>query len=624
MPKDAPAATMRDLLALRSAGGGASPAILAPGLPAISYAELAIGIERVGDALAALGFGRGHRIATALPDSRDAGLAMLGAMTWATCAPLNPGLEPDASATLFAQLRIDALIVAEGDTSSVGAAALAAGLPIIRVSAAATGGADLVALRAESPRAPVAPVPPLPEDVALVMHTSGTTTRPKVVPSTHRALCVPGRRPTLAADDRFLCISPLHTSSGIGNGLTRPLRAGASTVLCPGFDAELFFSWLDTFRPTYFSASPTVHAAIMDAVLSRRHALPGSLRFVRSSSNGMAASLQEKLESVLGVPVIQGYGSTEAGLIAEDAPPPGQRRAGSVGKAAGTEILIVDEHDAAMPAGSVGEILVRGPAVMLGYENDPEANRRAFHEGWFRTGDLGHLDPDGYLYITGRVKEMINRGGLKVAPAEVDAAFLRHPAVQDAATVGIPHPSLGEDVAIAVILRPGATISATALRAWALAELAPFKVPTSVAFVREFPRNALGKVRRAALAQSLEGTLRPAFVPPRNADEIFVAGIFSALLEQSAVGALDNFFELGGDSLRAAQVLARVAAATGIELTPAVLFESPTVEQFALRLRDARCEARSPAMDTPQLVRRTHRRVAATVVPTPPARPADE
>jgi hypothetical protein len=277
-----------------------------------------------------------------------------------------------------------------------------------------------------------------------------------------------------------------------------------------------------------------------------------------------------------------------------------------------------------MPAGSVGEILVRGPAVMLGYENDPEANRLAFHEGWFRTGDLGHLDPDGYLYITGRIKEMINRGGLKVAPAEVDAAFLRHPAVQDAATVGIPHPSLGEDVAIAVILRPEATISARELRTWALAQLAPFKVPTSVVFVRDFPRNALGKVRRAVLAESLDGALRPTFVPPRNADEIFVAGIFAALLAQSGVGALDNFFELGGDSLRAAQVLARVAAETGVELVPAVLFESPTVEQFALRLRDAQGETRSPATDTPQLVRRVHRRIAAAAVPGAPARPVDE
>jgi acyl-CoA synthetase (AMP-forming)/AMP-acid ligase II len=617
MHANAPPQTTLDLLALQHDARGSAPAILAPGREAISYAELFAGIDRAGDVLAALGFGRGHRIATAFADGPDAALAMLAAMTWATCAPLNRHLDRDTSTALFAQLRIDALIAAEGDDSLVTEAARAARLPLLRLSAAAGPGADLFALNAESARAPVARTQPRPDDVALVTHTSGTTAVPKVVPITHRALLGTGRQIAIDAGDRCLCHAPLHTTSGLGNALVAPLKAGASTVLTPGFDAARFFDWLAAFKPTYLSASPTVHAAIIDEFRRRRPPLPTSLRFVRSSSSGMSASLQQTLESVLQVPVIQGYGSTEAGLIAQDSPLAGKRRAGSVGTVVGAEIMILGEDGAALAAGAVGEILVRGPTVMAGYENDPGANRLAFHEGWYRTGDLGYLDADGYLFITGRAKDIINRGGLKVSPGEVDAMFSGHPAVEDAATVGIVHPSLGEDVVTAVIRRPGASISAQQLREYALQNITPFKVPTSIVFVGEFPRNSLGKVLRRELATSIREQLRAEYVPPRDAEEGLIAGIFAQLLRLPRVGALDNFFLLGGDSLRAARALARIGAQTGVEIEPRALFDAPTVEQFAQQLRTALGASPASAADAPRLTLRARRAVGAPAAATP-------
>jgi hypothetical protein len=246
---------------------------------------------------------------------------------------------------------------------------------------------------------------------------------------------------------------------------------------------------------------------------------------------------------------------------------------------------------------------VRGPAVVRGYENDPAATRAAFRDGWFHTGDIGRFDGDGYLSITGRLKETINRGGLKVAPAEVDAVLLGFDGVRDAATVGVAHRSLGEDVVAAVIPAPGATLDADALRGHALAHLAPHKVPSRIVVVDDLPRTSLGKVRRGELARLLEERLRAAHVAPRDADERLVADAFAAVLRLPAVGALDHFFELGGDSLSGAQVAARLAATAGVGLSAATIFEAPTVEKLARALAAARARERAE----PPLVRRERR-----------------
>jgi acyl-coenzyme A synthetase/AMP-(fatty) acid ligase len=600
--------TLLDMLDARRVERDAAPAILAPGCATLSYAELHARVYRAGEMFAALGLGRGARVATALRDGPDAAVTMLAAMCWATAAPLDPDGDAALAATLLREMRVDALVAPHRGTSATARAAETLGIPIIRLVGGDADPAGMFGLRGRTARAPVVPARPEPDDVAVVSHTSGTTAKPKIVAHAHASITWSRGRGWIGPSDRFLCLTPLHTSSGIGNGILVPLKAGASTVLCPGYDADRFFDWLLRYTPTFFSASPTVHQAIIEACARRRPQLPPSLRYVRSSSNAMSEALQRSLEAALGVPVIQGYGSTEAGIIAHDSPLPGMRRAGSVGRAADVEIKVADDDGRALPAGTQGELLVRGPTVMRGYENDDEANRLAFRDGWFRTGDLGHVDADGYVYVTGRVTERVNRGGLKVAPAEVDAMFAAHPAVRDVATFGVAHPSLGNDVAAAIVLRPGHTATADELRRYALQHLAAHKVPTSIVLVAQIPRNASGKIHRDALAASLHALLRPQFVPPRDATQALVAHAFASLLGVPRVGAHDNFFALGGDSLRGAQAVARIGAQAGVDMQPVALFEAPTVEQFARVVDEARRRAATHGAGPPQLVRRAHRR----------------
>jgi acyl carrier protein len=261
--------------------------------------------------------------------------------------------------------------------------------------------------------------------------------------------------------------------------------------------------------------------------------------------------------------------------------PPGRRKHGSVGLSVGPEIAIAGESGERLGSNMTGEIVVRSPGVTSGYENDPGADRDAFRDGWFRTGDLGHLDEDGYLFVTGRIKEIINRGGFKVSPAEVDAALLRHPDVVDAAAFGVDHPTLGEDVAAAVVIRDHGKISPQQLREFALEHLAAHKVPSTIVFVPALPRNAARKTDRKALARDLESALCRGFVPPRNAQEELVATLFAQVLGVERVGAHDNFFDLGGDSLRGMRVITRVNQALGSNLVVASLFRWPTVADLA-------------------------------------------
>jgi hypothetical protein len=313
-----------------------------------------------------------------------------------------------------------------------------------------------------------------------------------------------------------------------------------------------------------------------------------SLRFVLIGSAVLPVSFHEKLEQTLGVRGIQSYASTEGGCIAHDPLPPGRRKLGATGLPAGCDVRILGESREFLPAGRTGEIVVRGREVFDGYEADAAANALAFHEGWYRTGDLGYLDDDGYVYVTGRIKELINRGGVKVAPAAVDAALMQHPEVAEAATFGVPHPTLGEDVVAAVIARAPGSLSEQQLRDFALQRLSGYMVPSRIVFAAEIPKNTLGKVLRGVLAETFASERRAESIPPRDPHEVLVAGLFADVLGDGArIGAADNFFDLGGDSLRGAQVVNRANAAFGLNLPIESLFRRPTVAEFAAELRAA-------------------------------------
>jgi acyl carrier protein len=272
--------------------------------------------------------------------------------------------------------------------------------------------------------------------------------------------------------------------------------------------------------------------------------------------------------------------------------PPGVRKPGSVGLAAGPEVAVLDDDSRAVAAGLVGEIAIRGANVTRGYENNPEANAQAFTGGWFRTGDQGYLDADGYLILTGRLKEIINRGGEKVSPREVDDALLEHPAVGQAVAFALAHPTLGEDVAAAVVLKPGVAAEAEDIRASLFGRLADFKIPSQVVVVPSIPKGPTGKIQRIGLAQRLADRLRTQHVPPRDADEATLARIFAEVLGAERVGVLDNFFALGGDSLRAFQILGRVRDRLAVDISIVELFKAPTVALLAQSLGRLREQAR--------------------------------
>ena len=347
------------------------------------------------------------------------------------------------------------------------------------------------------------------DDVALVLHTSGTTARPKIVPLTHRNVCASARHiaGSLALTPADLCLNvmPLFHIHGLVAALLSSLGVGAAVACSPGFNALQFFTWLKDLRPSWYTAVPTMHQAILTRLRSHADAARAAkLRFIRSSSASLPPQVMLELEAAFDCPVIEAYGMTEAShQMASNALPPGKRKPGAVGLPAGPKIAIMDEAGHFLPQGTIGEVVIQGPNVTAGYDNNPDANLKAFADGWFRTGDQGRFDEDGYLFLTGRLKEIINRGGEKISPIEVDTILMDHPAVEQVVTFAIPHPMLGEDVGAVVVLRAGMEATERELRDFVGKHAADFKVPRKVVFVTEIPKGATGKLQRIGLAAKL-------------------------------------------------------------------------------------------------------------------------
>jgi len=308
----------------------------------------------------------------------------------------------------------------------------------------------------------------------------------------------------LSAKDRGLNIMPLFHIHGLMAGLLAPLSRGGTVIATPGFNALRFFGQLKEKRPSWVTAVPTMHQAILARAPHNREVIESvPLRFLRSSSSSMPPQVIGKLEAAFGAPLIESYGMTEAAHQMASNPLRGVRKPGAVGPAAGPEIAVMGEDGALLGPGQIGEVVIRGDNVFAAYENNEKANAEAFRDGWFRTGDQGTLDADGYLTLTGRLKEIINRGGEKISPREVDEALMDHPAVAQVVCFAMKHDKLGEDVAAAVVLREGLSATEAELRAFVGEKLAAFKVPRRVLFLAEIPKGATGKLQRIGLAEKL-------------------------------------------------------------------------------------------------------------------------
>ena len=502
---------IQDLLASATAG---HTAIAAPGRKPLTFGGLQALVDRTVAALNDLGIGRNDRVAILLPNGPEMAAAFVAIGAGATTAPLNPAYRADEFEFYLTDLKAKALLVDEPGDSPAVAIANKLGVPIIRLHAEKDKEAGLFTLLADggarTDRASAQGYAAA-GDVALVLHTSGTTSSPKIVPLTQANICASarhiGRTLELGPSDQCLNIMPLFHIHGLIGGVLSSLSAGASVFCTPGFNALRFYVWLDEAHPSWFTAVPTMLQAIHARASQNRPLIDkthGRLRFIRSSSASLPPQVMLALEETFGVPVIESYGMTEAAhQMASNPLPPGERRPGSVGLAAGPEVAIMDDTGTLLAAESTGEVVIRGPNVTGGYEANPEANKTAYSNGWFRTGDQGYMDPAGYLFITGRLKEIINRGGEKVSPREVDEVLLDHPAVEQVVTFAMPHKMLGEDVAAVVVLRQGQTASEQDLRAFLAERLAAFKVPRKIVFVSEIPKGATGRLQRIGLADKL-------------------------------------------------------------------------------------------------------------------------
>ncbi len=495
--------------ALLQAGADAAHAIGAPDRPWLTHGGLRALAEKTVASLSVAGIGRGDRVAIVLPNGPEAATSFLAIACGATTAPLNPAYTRDEFLFYLNDLGAKAVVLQDGADTPAREAAATAGVPVIALVPGEAAG-DFT-LRPEAAMAGTPAYPGLAgaDDVALVLHTSGTTSRPKIVPLRHVNVTASaaniGRALALTADDLCLNIMPLFHIHGLMAATLSSVAAGASVCCTPGFNAFKFFAWFDAVRPTWVTAVPTMHQAVLTYAERNKEIIArGRLRLLRSSSASLPAPVMTALEAAFGVPVIESYGMTEAAhQMASNPLPPAPRYPGSVGLAAGPELAIMDDAGTMLPPGTPGEVVIRGRNVTAGYEANPEANAKAFTHGWFRTGDEGWLDEAGYLRLTGRLKEIINRGGEKVSPLEVDAVLLEHAAVAQALTFGLPHPKLGEEVAAAIVLRPGAAADEGALRAFAADRLAAFKVPRKIVFLDEIPKGATGKLQRIGLAARL-------------------------------------------------------------------------------------------------------------------------
>ena len=504
---------MSETIAALIAGHGAEGnAIGAPERAWLTYGGLRDLSARVAEQLHGFGIGRGDRVAIVLENGPEMASAFVTVAQAAVTAPLNPAYRQDEYEFYLEDLKAKALIVADDYDGPALPAAAKFGIAILRLSVPAGAPAGAFTLSGEKVGTADTSAPEV-GDVVLILHTSGTTSRPKIVPLLQSNIGASARSIArslaLTPNDRCLNMMPLFHIHGLVAAVSATLAAGGQVWCAPGFNALKFFSWLDDARPTWYTAVPTMHQAIL--ARSGRNAEiidRAPLRFLRSSSASLPAPVMEELVTTFRAPVIEAYGMTEAAhQMCCNPLPPRAQKPGSVGVAAGPEVRIASESENRLLDSGVGEIVISGPNVTPGYEGNPKANADNFFEAggkrWFRTGDQGAFDGDGYLSLTGRLKEIINRGGEKISPLEVDAVLLTHPAIGQVVAFAIPHSKLGEDLGVAVVAREGESVTEKEVKDFAAARLADFKVPRTVVILDEIPKGATGKVQRIGLAAKL-------------------------------------------------------------------------------------------------------------------------
>ena len=499
------------LKALIASHGADLPAIGAPGRKWLTYDGLRTLTTEVADSLNAMGIDASDRVAIVLPNGPEMATAFASVAQAATTAPLNPAYREEEYEFYLEDLKAKALLVMDGYDGPAFKAATTLGMNVIRLTVPDYAPAGYFTLFSEIDAASATKVPTA-DDVALILHTSGTTSRPKIVPLLQSNVAASAQHIQtslkLTSGDRCMNVMPLFHIHGLIAAVAASLTSGASIWCAPGFDALKFFGWMKEAQPTWYTAVPTMHQAILSRAKRNTDVIDSTpLRFLRSSSASLPAQVMVALNETFNAPVVEAYGMTEAAhQMACNPLETGKQKPGAVGIPAGPTIRIAHEADNHLLDGT-GEVVISGPNVTLGYESNPDANAKNFFNAdgarWFRTGDQGAFDDEGYLHLTGRLKEIINRGGEKISPLEVDGVLLDHPDIAQIVTFALPHPKLGEEVAACVVLTEGSDTTDKDIRAFATERMADFKVPRKVIIMDEIPKGATGKMQRIGLAEKL-------------------------------------------------------------------------------------------------------------------------
>ncbi|PQM61676.1 MAG: AMP-dependent synthetase [Rhodobacteraceae bacterium] len=474
----------------------------------ISYNALRSNVLHIGQQLATLGIKPGDSVGIVTPNGPESAAIFISVASFATAAPLNPRYTKEEFKFYLTDLDAKILIVSENVPIDPILAASELGIKTIKIKT--TDQANEITLTEKNEILRLSPATyNQANDVSLVLHTSGTTSRPKIVPLTADNICVSARNIArtlkLSDSDSYLNIMPLFHIHGLVAGVLATLESGGSMFCTDGFDTLKFFKILNMVKPTWFSGVPTMHQSILSrAPRNYNIAKSTNLRFIRSSSASLPVSVLGELEATFKCPVIEAYGMTEAAhQMASNPLPPFKRKPGTVGIAAGPSIEILSNDGKILSANKIGEIVIKGANVTKGYQNNPDANKQNFIDGWFRTGDQGIIDKDGFLTITGRLKEIINRGGEKISPKEIDEALLSHFNVSEAVTFSVPHEILGEDVGAALVLIDKTKTTVAELKEHLKTRIADFKIPRNIVLLEEIPKGATGKIQRMNMAKIL-------------------------------------------------------------------------------------------------------------------------
>ena len=590
--------TIAEVLARHAVRDAGAPAIVSAGLGTLSFGGLVRHVRQIGNELAAAGIGPSSRIGIALQRGPEAALLNVAISANATVLPINPNLPPAELREELKRIRLHALVVPgeaglppwvdEGEE----------GVVLFKASKAASSFEEIALAPVKGVRRPAPSSRVTEQSWAAIFRTSGTTGPSKRVPVTHENLVEMARKMerwlALTPADRSACIMPIYYNAGFKATLVAPLLVGCSVALPESAGAHDIEQWLGELRPTWLTASPAFLQAVVEKLsASSGRSVAQSLRFVLSTASYLPDHTRLELTRLLGKPVVEFYGLCEAGMMT--GPVLSLEKPGSVGRIPEGELAIRDDNGGVMRPGQVGQVMLRGPSVMPGYLlDDIEGQPTGLVNGWLATGDLGSVDERGLLTIVGRTKEIINRGGEKIAPYDVEKALLAHPAVREAAAFAVPHARLGENVGAAVVMHPGAAATSTDLIDFVYERLAPFQRPRHVHIVDSLPVGPTGKISRPRLS-AVFADVRRDTPPPAAPLEVLIAEIWQRLLKRADIGMDDDFFEIGGNSLQATEMLLEVEEATHHRINPSDIRAQLTIRVLCDRLAGA-AAARDEAM----------------------------